>query len=58
MFFIEIRMELKNVTWPRLKEVRFTTAIVLVVVAAISAYVFGVDVLCEYFIEHLLLRRH
>ena len=49
---------MESVTWPEWKEVRSTTVIVLLVVVAISVYVFGVDALCDYFIEHVLLRRH
>ena len=57
-FLTEVRRELESVTWPEWKEVRSTTVIVLLVVAAISAYVFGVDALCDYFIEHMLRRQH
>lgn len=55
-FLIEVRQELNKITWPGWKEIRTTTVIVLLVVVAISAYVFGVDALCDYF-EHVILRR-
>jgi preprotein translocase subunit SecE len=42
-FLHDVRVELRQVTWPTRNDVRATTAVVLVTVAFFSAYFFLVD---------------
>jgi len=39
----ELQMEMRRVTWPNWKQVRGTTAVVIVAVFAFAAYFFVVD---------------
>ena len=42
-YFEELQMEMRRVTWPSWKQVRATTAVVVVAVFAFAAYFFVVD---------------
>ena len=42
-FFIEVRNEMRRVTWPSRKEVYATTFVVLVTAAFFGVYLYGVD---------------
>jgi preprotein translocase subunit SecE len=42
-YFEELQMEMRRVTWPSWKQVRATTAVVIVAVFAFAAYFFVVD---------------
>lgn len=42
-YFGELRNEMRRVTWPNWKQVRATTAVVIVAVFAFAAYFFVVD---------------
>jgi len=42
-YFEELHLEMKRVTWPAWKQVRATTAVVIVAVFAFAGYFFVVD---------------
>jgi preprotein translocase subunit SecE len=42
-YFEELHLEMKRVTWPAWKQVRATTAVVIVAVFAFAAYFWVVD---------------
>lgn len=42
-FYTDVRMEMKKVTTPSLKEVRATTVVVIIAVAIFGVYFFVVD---------------
>ena len=42
-YFGELQMEMRRVTWPSWKQVRATTAVVIVATFAFSAYFFVID---------------
>ena len=42
-YFEELHLEMKRVTWPAWKQVRATTAVVIVAVFAFEGYFFVVD---------------
>ena len=42
-FFVEVRNEMRRVTWPSRKEVYATTFVVLVTAAFFGVYLYGVD---------------
>ena len=42
-YFEELQLEMKRVTWPSWKQVRATTAVVIVATFAFSLYFFVVD---------------
>ena len=42
-YFEELQQEMRRVTWPTWKQVRATTAVVIVAVFAFAAYFFVVD---------------
>ena len=49
----ELQMEMKRVTWPSWKQVRATTAVVIVAVFAFAAYFKVVDSVVSYLIQRL-----
>jgi len=44
-YYEELRTEMRRVTWPAWKQVRATTAVVIVAVFAFSAYFWVVDII-------------
>jgi preprotein translocase subunit SecE len=44
-FFLEVRNEMKRVTWPSRREVYATTLVVILVSVFFGLYLFGVDLL-------------
>jgi len=52
-YFEELRMEMRRVTWPSWKQVRATTAVVIVATFAFAAYFAVVDALIIRFIDKL-----
>jgi preprotein translocase subunit SecE len=52
-FFRETRAEMRRVTWPTANEVKNTTIITLVAVVFFALYLFGVDRVWAFLIEHL-----
>ena len=57
VFLAEVLQELKMVSFPTWREVRSTTAIVLIVIFILGAYIFLVDQLCERYLDPLMFRR-
>ena len=53
-FLHEVRVELKNVTWPTPVDVRATTIIVIVTVLFFGIYLFGVDRFVSWVVEQVL----
>ena len=52
-FLRDTRAEMRRVSWPTLLEVRNTTMITLVAVVFFAIYLFGVDRVWSFLIEHL-----
>ena len=52
-YFEELQMEMRRVTWPSWKQVRATTAVVIVAVFAFAAYFAVVDQLVSSIINKL-----
>lgn len=52
-YFEELHTEMKRVTWPAWKQVRATTAVVIVSVFAFAAYFALVDAICGRAIQKL-----
>ena len=57
LFLSEVRQELKLICWPDWRQIRSTTVIVVIFVVAVASYVYGIDVICDYLLEHLLYKR-
>jgi preprotein translocase subunit SecE len=55
-FLHEVRVELKNVTWPTWVDVRATTVVVIVTVLFFGVYLFGVDRLVSWIVDLVLQR--
>lgn len=53
-FLKESREELKKVVWPSREEVLNSTIVVLVAVAIISVFLFGVDSVFEWLFDRLI----
>ena len=47
-FLVEVRMELKKVTWPPRKEVYGTTIVVIIAVFFFGFYLYGLDLIMSY----------
>ncbi len=47
-FIIEVRNELKKVTWPPRKEVKSTTVVVVITVFFFGFYLYGLDLILSY----------
>ena len=52
-FLRDTRAEMRRVSWPTFNEVKNTTIITLVAVVFFSLYLFGVDRVWSFLIEHL-----
>jgi len=52
-YFEDLHTEMKRVTWPSWKQVRGTTAVVIVSVFAFSAYFFVVDFVVQRGVQKL-----
>ena len=52
-FLRDTRAEMRRVSWPTLTEVRNTTIITLIAVIFFALYLFGVDRVWSFLIEHL-----
>jgi preprotein translocase subunit SecE len=53
-YFEELQMEMRRVTWPSWKQVRATTAVVIVAVFAFAAYFAVVDQVVNSIIQKLM----
>jgi preprotein translocase subunit SecE len=47
-FLVEVRTELKKVTWPPRKEVQGTTVVVVIAVFFFGFYLYGLDLIMTY----------
>ena len=47
-FLVEVRTELKKVTWPPRKEVYGTTIVVVIAVFFFGFYLYGLDLIMSY----------
>lgn len=47
-FVVEVRAELKKVTWPPRKEVYATTIVVIIAVFFFGFYLYGLDLIMTY----------
>jgi preprotein translocase subunit SecE len=47
-FLVEVRSELKKVTWPPRKEVYGTTIVVIIAVFFFGFYLYGLDLIMSY----------
>jgi preprotein translocase subunit SecE len=52
-FLRDVRAEMKRVSWPSVKEVKNTTIITLVAVIFFAVYLFLVDIVWTFLIDHL-----
>jgi preprotein translocase subunit SecE len=52
-FLRDVRAEMRRVSWPTVNEVRNTTIITLIAVIFFALYLFGVDRVWAFLIEHL-----
>ena len=52
-FIRDTRAEMRRVTWPTANEVKNTTIITLIAVVFFALYLFGVDRVWAYLIDHL-----
>jgi preprotein translocase subunit SecE len=52
-FLRDVRAEMKRVSWPSVKEVKNTTIITLIAVIFFAVYLFLVDRVWAFLIEHL-----
>src|SRR6266850_5104540 len=52
-FLRDTRAEMRRVSWPTANEVKNTTIITLIAVVFFAAYLFGVDRILSFLIEHL-----
>ncbi len=53
-FLHEVRVELRQVTWPSREDVQSTTAVVIVAVAFFALYFYGVDSTVAFLLQRLL----
>jgi len=54
-FFVEVRNELKKVTWPGRQEVETTTVVVIATTVFFGFYLFGLDLVFSW-VFHQVLR--
>ena len=52
-FLHEVRIEMRQVTWPTRREVFITTWVVMVTVAFFGIYFFGVDSAAQWFVQRM-----
>ena len=52
-FIRDVRAEMKRVSWPTVNEVKNTTIITLIAVVFFAVYLFSVDRVWAFLIEHL-----
>ena len=53
LFFRDTRAEMRRVSWPSANEVKNTTIITLIAVVFFALYLFGVDRVWAFLIDHL-----
>jgi preprotein translocase subunit SecE len=53
-FFVEVRSELKKVTWPSRREVEATTVVVILTTILFGFYLYGTDLVFTWLLSHIL----
>jgi preprotein translocase subunit SecE len=53
-FLHEVRIEMRQVTWPTRREVFVTTWVVMVTVAFFGVFFFGVDSAAGWIVQHII----
>lgn len=53
-FFVEVRSELKKVTWPSRQEVQTTTIVVIVTTVFFGFYLYALDILLSQLFTRIL----
>lgn len=53
-FFVEVRSELKKVTWPSRQEVQATTVVVILTTILFGFYLYGMDLGFSWLLSHIL----
>jgi preprotein translocase subunit SecE len=56
VFLTEVRAEMKRVTWPSPKEIRATTIVVILTSVFFGLYLFGVDLVLNWFVRVVFQR--
>lgn len=57
IFLVEVKQELKMISFPTRQEVRERVIIVLVVIFVLSGYIFMVDQLCKRYLDPMMFQR-
>jgi preprotein translocase subunit SecE len=53
-FLHEVRVEMRQVTWPTRREVFITTWVVMITVAFFGVFFFGVDSAASWLVQHII----
>ena len=53
-FFVEVRSELKKVTWPSKNEVQATTIVVIITTVVFGFYLYGMDLGLSWLLSFIL----
>ena len=53
-FFVEVRSELKKVTWPSKTEVQATTVVVIITTVIFGFYLYGMDLALSWVLSFIL----
>ena len=53
-FLHEVRVEMRQVTWPSQSEVRSTTVVVILTTAFFAVFLWGVDQIAVWGVSHIL----
>ena len=53
-FFVEVRSELKKVTWPGKTEVQATTVVVIITTVVFGFYLYGMDLALSWLLSFIL----
>ena len=53
-FFVEVRSELKKVTWPSKTEVQATTVVVIITTVVFGFYLYGMDLGLSWLLSFIL----
>ena len=58
IFLAEVKQEMRTVSFLTWRQVRSSTAVVIIVIVALAAYLFVVDQICSRLLDQMLFRRH
>jgi preprotein translocase subunit SecE len=53
-FLVEVRNEMRRVTWPSRREVYATTVVVMLVSAFFAIYIWGIDLALDWIVRQIL----